>query len=58
MGKAELINQLNLLIEMESRSCSMEPALITPEYVFRMWGGKVPLEEIERVIDKNHNLSQ
>lgn len=34
------------LREMESRSCSMESALITPEYVFRMWGGTVPLEEI------------
>ena len=50
MGKAELINQLNHLIEMESRSCSMEPVLITPEYVFRMWGGKVPLEEIEEAM--------
>lgn len=50
MGKAELINQLNLLIEMESRSCSMEPGLITPEYVFRMWGGKVPLEEIQEAM--------
>lgn len=38
------------LREMESRSCSMEPALITPEYVFRMWGGKVPLEEIEEAM--------
>ena len=35
---------------MESRSCSMEPGLITPEYVFRMWGGKVPLEEIEEAM--------
>lgn len=51
MSKAELINQINLLKDMESRSCSMEPALITPEYVFRMWGGKVPLEEIEEVIN-------
>lgn len=27
----------------------MDPALITPEYVYRMLGGKVPLEEIEGV---------
>ncbi len=25
----------------------MDPALITPEYVYRMLGGKVALEEIE-----------
>ena len=36
------------LREMESRS--MEPVLITPEYVFRMWGGKVPLEEIQEAM--------
>ena len=34
-------------LESEARSCSMDPACITPEYVYRMWGGKVPLEEIE-----------
>ena len=37
-------------IEDEVRSCSMEPALITPEYVFRMWGGKVSFEEIEAAL--------
>ena len=25
----------------------MDPGCITPEYVYRMWGGSVPLEEIE-----------
>ncbi len=25
----------------------MDLACITPEYVYRMWGGTVPLEEIE-----------
>ena len=28
-------------MEMEVSSCSMDSALITPEYVYRMWGGKV-----------------
>lgn len=46
---AELVTRLREFIKMESRSGSMEPALITPEYVGRMWGGKVPLEEIEGV---------
>lgn len=34
-------------IESEARSCSMESGCITPEYVFRMWGGRVPLKEID-----------
>ena len=43
----ELVNRLREFIEMESRSGSMEPALITPEYVCRMWGGTVEVSEIE-----------
>ena len=43
----ELVARLREFIEDEARSCSMDPALITPEYVFRMWGGKVQIEEIE-----------
>ena len=46
MDRTELKRKIEELREMESRSCSMESALITPEYVFRMWGGTVPLEEI------------
>ena len=37
-------------IEMEERSFSMDRALITPEYVYRMWGGKVELSEIEEAM--------
>ena len=44
---AELVTRLLEFIEMESRSGSMEPALITPEYVCRMWGGAVEVSEIE-----------
>lgn len=43
----DIISRLREFIEIEGRSCSMDPAGITPEYVHRMWGGKVPLEEIE-----------
>jgi len=50
MDREELRRRLDDLIEMEARSGSMDPALITPEYVYRIWGGKVPLEEIEGVI--------
>ena len=27
-------------------SCSFDPELITPEYMYRMWGGAVAIEEI------------
>ena len=42
----EIITRLQEFMEHEARSCSMDPGCITPEYVYRMWGGKVPLEEI------------
>lgn len=32
------------------RSCSMDLAGITPEYVQRMWGGTVSLEDIEKAL--------
>ena len=47
---AELVTRLIEFIEMESRSGSMEPALITPEYVCRMWGGAVEVSEIEAAL--------
>ena len=46
----EFIERLRQFIEEEARACSMEPALITAEYVFRMWGGKVSLEDIEAAL--------
>ena len=46
----DLSVRLRQFIEDEARSGSMEPALITPEYVYRMWGGKVPLEDIEEAM--------
>lgn len=52
MDKEDLKKRIADLIEMEARSGSMDPALITPEYVFRMFGGTVPLEEIEEVMEK------
>ena len=46
----ELVDRLHEFIEVESRSGSMEPALITAEYVFRMWGGSAAIEEIEAAL--------
>ena len=33
-------------METEARSGSMDFGCITPLYVYRMWGGAVPIEEI------------
>ena len=43
----DVINRLKVFIEDEARSCSMDFGCITPQYVYRMWGGTVALEEIE-----------
>ena len=50
MDREELKRRIADLMEMEARSGSMDPALITPEYVFRMLGGTVPLEVVREVI--------
>ena len=45
--KGSIISRLRELIENEGRSCSMDLGGITPEYVYRMWGGAVSLAEIK-----------
>ena len=42
-----IVSKLKDFIENEARSCSMDFGCITPQYVYRMWGGDVSLEEIE-----------
>lgn len=42
----DLTTRLKQFIEFEARSCSMDSGCITPEYVYRMWGGTVSLDEI------------
>ena len=42
----DIVERLKSFIESEARSCSMDFGCITPKYVYRMWGGKVPLEDI------------
>jgi len=41
-----IIERLSLFMEDEARSCSMDFGCITPEYVYRMWGGSVAYERI------------
>ena len=45
--KRDLEIRLQQFLENEARSCSMDFGCITPEYVYRMWGGSVALEDIK-----------
>ena len=44
----DVVVRLKELMEDEARSCSMDFGCITPLYVYRMWGGTVTIEEIEK----------
>ena len=46
-AKLELLHRLEQFVESEMRSCSMDFGCVTPQYVYRMWGGTVALEDIE-----------
>ena len=45
--KNDVVALLKEFLENEARSCSMDFGCVTPEYVYRMWGGQVPLKVIE-----------
>ena len=45
-----IVDSLHEYMESEARSCSMDPGCITPEYVYRMWGGTVSLEDIKKTL--------
>ena len=44
-----IVLRLQEFIENEARSCSMDFGCVTPEYVYRMWGGTVSYDEILKV---------
>lgn len=46
----DIVTRLREFMENEARSCSMDFGCITPEYVFKMWGGQVPLEDIKAAL--------
>ena len=43
----DVVERLKSFVENETRSCSMDFGAISPEYVFRMWGGNVSIEDIK-----------
>lgn len=42
-----VVERLRQFLESEARSCSMDFGCVSPEYVYRMWGETVSMEEIE-----------
>ena len=42
-----LTDRLREFMETEARSGSMDFGCVTPLYVYRMWGGAIPMEDIE-----------
>lgn len=42
-----VVDCIRTFVENETRSCSMDFGAISPEYVFRMWGGNVSIEDIK-----------
>lgn len=42
-----IVERLREFIEQERRLCSIDFGYVTSEYVYRSWGEKVPLNEIE-----------
>ncbi len=42
----DVVIRLREFMDNEAKSCSMDFGCVTPEYVYRMWGGMVKLEEI------------
>lgn len=51
----EIVNRLQEFLDNEARSCSMDFGCVTPQYVYRMWGGTVALKDIEEGL-KHINL--
>lgn len=45
----EIVSRLREFMDNEAKSCSMDFGCITPEYVYRMWGGTVKLEGIRGI---------
>lgn len=42
----DIVIRLREFMDNEAKSCSMDFGCVTPEYVYRMWGGTVALSDI------------
>ncbi len=48
----DVVARLREFMDNEARSCSMDFGCVTPEYIYRMWGGSVPLEDIAAALEE------
>ena len=48
--ETSIVDRLYEFMENEARSCSMDFACVTPLYVYRTWGGTVPVDEIAEAL--------
>lgn len=48
----DIVSRLREFMDNEAKSCSMDFGCITPEYVYWMWGGQVPLEDIKAAFEE------
>ena len=55
MSDSMLFNRLKVFIESEGKSYTFDPELITPEYMYGMWGGAVAIEDIATGLKKFRN---
>ena len=55
MVDSTLRDRIQEFIESEGKSCSFDPELITADYVYRMWGGSVAIEEIANAMSEIKN---
>ena len=55
MENTFLITRLKEFMENEAKSCSMDFGCVSPLYVYRMWGGNVPIEDIETGLEEIKN---
>ena len=46
----EVLTRMKELMDNEARSCSMDYGCVKPLYVYRMWGGSVELDDIEKAL--------
>ena len=49
--RSDIRSRIRAFMENEARSCFMDFECVTPEYVYRMWGGKVAIEDISIALE-------
>lgn len=52
----DIVTRLRVFMDNEAKSCSMDFGCISPEYIYRMWGGQVLLSEIEKAFMEIKNV--